>query len=146
MSLPQQSQDSTRMFSRVIGPFLVIVAAAALMRPSDMDTLMSEFGADTALPFVTGVFTLLLGLIVIALHPYWRGPAAIIVSVLGWWTALEGLMCLTFPRAYISFGESVLDAGVWWQVGVVVIGLVGLYLTYAGWASALRREPAHASS
>lgn len=39
-----------------------------------------------------------MGLIVIILHPYWRGAAAITVSLLGWFTAIKGLALMAMPE------------------------------------------------
>lgn len=127
------------MFARVMGPFLVIVTAAAVARTSDMRTLLSDFGANSVWPWVTGAFILLTGLIVIAFHQYWRGTAAIIVSALGWMTALKGLFLMAFPQTYLSAANSGVDAVTWWRLGFVVMAVVGLYLTYVGWAPAPSR-------
>jgi len=45
MNVSQQSQTPTRMFSRVLGPFLVIVDVTAIARASDMQKLLSQFEA-----------------------------------------------------------------------------------------------------
>jgi hypothetical protein len=145
MNNPQQTEARTRMFARVLGPYLVVVTITAVARASQMRTLVSEFGTNSVWAFVTGAFILLSGLIVVALHQYWRGAAAIIVSVLGWMTAIKGLALLAFPQAYISTVNSAVDA-VWWRAGFVVIALVGLYLTYVGWAPAPNRPAPQAAS
>jgi hypothetical protein len=44
----------------------------------------------------------------IALHSYWRDPAAIVVSIMGWLMALRGLLLLAFPTAFISMINSVI--------------------------------------
>ncbi len=82
MSTLQVQQLRTRMFARVLGPFFVIVAATTVAR-SDMRTLLSDFEASAAWPWVTGCFLLLASLVIVALHQYWRGAAAITVSVVG---------------------------------------------------------------
>jgi hypothetical protein len=84
MNVSQQSQARTRMFSRVLGPFLVIVDITAIARASDMQKLLSQFEANSLWTWVTGAFILVFGLTIVAAHQYWRGAAAIIVSVLGW--------------------------------------------------------------
>jgi hypothetical protein len=132
MNPSQQAQARTRMFARVLGPFLVVVTATALAQASQMRTLLSEFGASPVWPWVTGAFVVLSGLVVIALHQYWRGTAAIIVSVLGWLTALKGLALMAFAQTYISFAKSAVEAS-GWRIGFIGLGLVGLYLTYVGW-------------
>jgi hypothetical protein len=129
-----QTETRTRMFARVLGPYLVIATATAMARASQMRTLLAEFGSNSVWPWVMGALVLLSGLVVVALHQYWRGPAAVIVSALGWLTAVKGLFLLSFPQTYISFAESAVDALSWWRAGFVLMALIGLYLTFVGWA------------
>jgi hypothetical protein len=145
MNTSHESEARTRMFARVLGPYLVIVTLTAVARASQMRTLVSEFGANTVWAFVTGAFILLSGLIVVALHQCWRGAAAIIVSVLGWMTAVKGLALLAFPQTYISTVNSAVG-GAWWRVGFVVIALVGVYLTYVGWVPVPNRPAPQAAA
>jgi hypothetical protein len=132
-SQQQQHHHTTSMFARVVGPYLVIIAATAALRPIDMKALLSQFEANSLWAWVVGAFILLLGLVTIALHPYWRGAAAVIVSVVGWLVALKGLMLVAFAHTYFSIANSAIDAVGWWRGGTVVYGLIGLYLSYVGW-------------
>lgn len=136
MNSSPQAATTTRMFARVLGPFLVLVIAVALGRFAALRDLLSQVVADPALMWVGGAFTLLTGLIVIALHPYWRGAAAITVSVLGWATALKGVSLMAFPDASTSFATSAIDATPVAVISYIVVGLIGVYLTYVGWAPA----------
>jgi hypothetical protein len=132
-SQQQQHHHRTSMFARVVGPYLVIIAATAALRPIDMKALLSRFEANSLWAWVVGAFILLLGLVTIALHPYWQGAAAIIVSVVGWLVALKGLMLVAFAHTYFSIANSAIDAVGWWRGGAVVYGLIGLHLSYVGW-------------
>ncbi|MGV0645197.1 hypothetical protein ABQE44_17540 [Mycolicibacterium sp. XJ2546] len=142
MSTRRQSEARTRMFSRVLGPYLAILAVLTLVRASEMPALLSEFSTNTVWPWVTGAFVLLAGLIVVALHPYWRGVPAAIVSALGWLTALKGALLLAIPQTYLSAADSMVDAGSRWMAIEVVVAAVGLYLTYVGWAPERHRPTA----
>jgi hypothetical protein len=133
MHVSRQSQTRTRMFSRVLGPFLVIVDVTAIARASDMQKLLSQFEANSLWTWVTGAFILVFGLIIVAGHQYWRGAAAIIVSVLGWLVTLRGLLLLAFPKIFVSVANSVIGAQALWITVCIAAGLVGLYLTYVGW-------------
>ena len=139
MSSLQQTQTRTRMFARVIGPFLVIITTTAVARSSDMRTLLTDFRANPAWPWVTGAFILLSGLAVVALHQYWKGAAAIIVSLLGWLTTLKGFFLMALPQTYLSFASTAVDAGTSWRAGFIVVALVGLYLAFIGWVPAPSR-------
>jgi len=133
------------MFSRVLGPFLVIADVTAVARASDVQALPSQFEANSLWTWVTGAFVLLFGLVVVAGHQYWRGAAAIVVSVLGWLVTLRGLLLLAFPKAFVSVAHSMVGAQAWWVSLCIAFALVGLYLTYVGWAPAPGRPTPHAA-
>jgi len=133
MSSSHQPQIRTRMFARVLGPFFVIVCATAGARASEMSALMKEFAANALWSWVAGSFVLIGGLVMIALHSYWRDPAAIVVSILGWLVVLRGLLLLAFPTAFISMANSVIATGDLWRGICIGFAMVGLYLTYVGW-------------
>ena len=76
MSTSQQPETTTRMFARVIGPFLTIAILTAAANVAHLRTIVAAFNANPLWPWVAGAFTLLIGLIVIAVHPYWRGATA----------------------------------------------------------------------
>ena len=119
------------MFARVLGPFFVIACATAGARASEMPALMKDFTAHALWSWVAGAFVLIGGLVIIALHSYWRGPAAIAVSIMGWLVALRGLLLLAFPKAFISMANSVIGMGDPWRAICIGFTMVGLYLTLA---------------
>ena len=142
----QQSQTRTRLFARVLGPFLVIVDITAVAaRPSDMRAVLSEFVANPLWAWFAGSFVLLGGLTIVALHQYWRGPAAIIVSLVGWLVVLRGVLLLAFPQTFVSVANSMTGSEAWWRVLCIAFALVGLYLTYVGWIPGTSRSSSLAS-
>lgn len=130
---PSDSQARTRMFARVVGPFLAVVTVAALVHPPDLSHV-SVAGPNALWIWTAGAFTLLAGLVVIALHPFWRGAAAIILSTLGWLTAVKGFLLVAFPATLIAVGGTAGNPRSWWLGSYVVFAVVGAYLTYVGWA------------
>jgi hypothetical protein len=139
-------QTKTRMFARVLGPFLVIVCATAGARSSEMSSLMSNFAANPLWSWVAGSFVLIGGLVMIALHSYWRGLAAIVVSTIGWLVALRGLLLLALPTAFISMANSVIGMGELWRAICIGFAAIGLYLTYVGWMPPSDRSATQAAS
>jgi hypothetical protein len=146
MSSSQESQHSTRMFARVLGPFLIISCVTAVVRASDMRALVTDFGANPVWPWVTGAFIMVGGLIIVALHQYWRGAAAVVISVMGWLLVLRGFFLLAFPTAFMSMANSMLEASALWRTVCVCFALIGLGLTCVGWMPAPRSILQPASS
>lgn len=133
MGSSAQSTETTRRFARVLGPFFAIVSATVVTRAPDMRELLAEFGATAIWSWVTGAFVLMGGIIVVALHPYWRGVAAVIVSLLGWLMVVRGVLLMAFPDTFMSIANRTIDAETLWRIVFGVFVLVGLYLTYVGW-------------
>ncbi|MBV9088339.1 MAG: hypothetical protein JO044_00300 [Mycobacteriaceae bacterium] len=148
VSTSEQSQMRTRMFARTLGPFFAIVPTTVAVRGSYMRTLFTEFKANPMWPWLFGAILLMFGLIIIAFHQYWRSPAAIIVSVVGWIMAVRGVLLLTVPRVYNAAGNALYSSGATAGIWVVCIGLglAGLYLTYVGWKPAPRSPEATVSA
>ncbi|WP_406817882.1 hypothetical protein [Mycobacterium sp. M23085] len=121
------------MFARVLGPFFVIFAVTTVARASEMRKLLSDFEANSALPWVTAGFLLLAALVIVGLHQYWRGAAAITVSVVGWVLALRAVFLMAFPHAFMGAADAAMRMTALWVGVTVFVGLVGLYLTYVGW-------------
>jgi uncharacterized membrane protein HdeD (DUF308 family) len=130
------------MFARVLGPYFLFVPAMVAARASYMKTLLSEFAANPMWPWLYGAILLIAGLVIIAFHQYWRGAAAILVSLLGWFLAIRGVLLMAVPQPVTSAGEALTGPVALALVRVFFVGLalVGLYLTYVGW----RPEPATA--
>jgi hypothetical protein len=139
MVTSEQSRDTTRMFARVIGPYLVVITGTALTRIPDLRNDIADFSANPLWGWVIGSFVLLFGLIVVAFHPYWRGAAAIGVSATGWLTTLKGLYLVAAPGTYLSVSDAVVGSGIWVRILYVAFAVFGLYLTYVGWVPARGR-------
>jgi len=130
---PQQ-QLRTRMIARVLGPLFVVTAATTLGRGSDMRALLSGFESNPAWPWVTGAFLFLASLVVIAFHQYWRGAAAITVTVAGWVLAIRAVILMAFPHAFMAAADAAIGMPALWVSVDAFLGMVGLYLSYVGWA------------
>ncbi len=100
-----------------------------------MEALFNEFKANPMWPWLYGAILLMGGLFIIAFHQYWRSPAAIIVSLVGWFFAIRGLLLLTVPQVYDAAGNAIYSSGASAVIWVLFICLAsaGLYLTYVGW-------------
>lgn len=129
------SRIRTRMFARAFGPFFFIVPSIIAVRASSqMPVLLREFSNDPMWQWELGALLLMWGSVIIAFHQYWRSVAAVLISLLGWFLAIRGILILAIPDVYDSAG-SALEQNAIPLVRVILAGLalVGLYLSYVGW-------------
>jgi hypothetical protein len=129
------SRMRTRMFARAFGPFFLIVPSIIAVRASSqMPLLLKEFSGDPMWQWELGAILLLWGSVIIAFHQYWRSVAAVLVSLLGWFLAIRGILILAIPDVYDSAGSSLEQNAIPLVRAIfAAIALVGLYLTYVGW-------------
>ena len=127
--------EPTRTLARVAGPLLLLTGVAVALRRDKMLAVIDGFAADPALSFTTGVFTLLLGLIVIAVHQRWGSVTQVVISVLGWLLALRGAVLLFAPEDMVQLAHMIIDRGTP-TIGIAgaLLALIGLYLTLIGYA------------
>lgn len=125
-----QSEASTRLIARVVGPYLV-VSMVLYVAATNTQALVSEIGSNMALAWITGAIHLLGGFTVLGLQREWRSPAAIVVTVIGLIAVVEGVVLTMFPDAYLAAADSASIVA-----AAAVTGLIGLYLTYVGWRPA----------
>jgi len=92
---------------------------------------------------VLGAVLLMWGSVIIAFHQYWRSAAAVLVSLLGWFLAIRGVLILAIPDIYDSAGK-MLEQNDIPVVRTIFIGLalIGLYLTYVGWIAKPKQQEA----
>jgi hypothetical protein len=135
MPATPEARARTRAFARVIGPFLLIVPTIVAVRaPSaSMEAILSAFFQNDALVWITGGLLLFGGLLIIAHHQYWSSPAAIMISLFGWFLVLRGVVLLAAPELIAHAAAAARDMIPVVQIGFGVLVLVGLWLTFVGW-------------
>ena len=128
--------DSTRLTARILGPFLTVAGAAAVLRRDDLLALIEGFQADSALTFVTGMMLVLAGLALMAVHQRWRTPAEIALSVTIWLLTLRGVFLLFAPSVIFDLADSVMArTPLVVAAGLAAVG-VGVWLTLVGYRRA----------
>lgn len=124
---------STNVCARIIGPLLVIVGAVVIARAADMVLLIPAILQDGPLTFITGVFTLICGLVVLAVHHHWNSAPAIVISLLAVTTIIRGVILLFAPSIVTGLVHQVLNLGPGALMAGVVSLLIGAWLSFVGW-------------
>jgi hypothetical protein len=131
-----EAQRRTEAFARVIGPYVVVFTGVLAIRLPDLMSLTDSLFANPIMSWMLGAMMILGGLLIIALHRHWRGPAAIVISLFGWFVGLRGLALIATTSALESavnttaLTPALLTAA---RIFFGLLALTGLWLTYVGW-------------
>jgi hypothetical protein len=127
----------TIFLARLIGLFTVLLIAALLLRGSSMvETLI----ADRPLMLTYAIISLAIGLAMILGHNVWSGGALpVVVTLVGWLILAKGLLLMFLtPEALTQFVER-MHYGEHIYPYVAPSLVIGLYLTWAGFAAPTSR-------
>jgi len=131
----------TRFLCRLLGPFLLIVAAGEITQPAAMLRIASGFFDDPGLVLLSGIVTVPAGLAIVLVHNVWRGGAApVIVTLLGWFGLIKGTALLVIPS---EVWVSVVHASHYGDLMGFYVALPllpGAWLVYAGFFSPASRR------
>jgi hypothetical protein len=135
----------TVFMARLIGLFLVVMAAAMVLNKPFMLQTMAAIVHEPQLLLTFGMITLPVGLAMVIGHNIWiGGPAPVIVTLVGWAILLKSVVLLFPPPAAILSLYQTVRFGEFYFGYVAAILLIGLYLVYAGFRSpppAIQRTP-----
>jgi hypothetical protein len=128
----------TIFLSRVIGIYSLIFAVVEVTRRAAMIDMVTALNNAPASLFVTGAFTLLLGIAMVVGHNVWTGGAApVVVTIVGWLALLKGAALIFLSQGQ---GASVLEATHYadlYYFYTAITLVLGVYLTYAGFSARL---------
>lgn len=124
---------ATRFCARVVGPLMLIIGAVVIARAGDMVMLIPAILQDGPLTFITGIFTLICGLVLLAAHHHWSSAAAIAISLLAVLTIVRGVTLLFAPSFLTGLVHQFLNLGPGAIIASVVALLIGAWLTFVGW-------------
>lgn len=125
---------TTRIAARIVGPIMLLVGAIVIARMDDIPLLIPALLSDGPLAFVTGLFTVICGVVLFALHHHWKGITAIIISLLALLTIVRGVI-LMFAPSFLAglIHAAITGAGPALIIAGVIALLIGAWLTFAGW-------------
>lgn len=133
-----QAQHRTVQFARVLGPFLAIASAAAVLDTPHREPLYAALTGSALWCWALGVFGLLSGLTVVAFHQLWHSPAAMVVSAFGWLVIIRSILLLAFPAFVADRVDLSMAGSTLWPVVHLGFAAAGGYLAFVGYSGALR--------
>lgn len=127
----------TKLFARIFGLWGLLATLGMIAnRQTTLDAMTAFFG-DAALMWMTGVFTVLVGVVVVVMHNRWSGGAlSVVVTIYGWVVLVKGLSFVWLPASTEAAFYSSLHFGQYFYAYFILSLVVSAYLTYGGF----RRE------
>ena len=85
--------------AKVLAIIYLSVAYAAFTGKTDWSKMLKSFDASPALTYVTGMITVLLGMILVQYHNLWVKDWPVLITIVGWAAVIKGIMFIAFPHS-----------------------------------------------
>ena len=121
----------SRRIAGLLGPTLIAVAITEAMNLR----VMTENRASVGLVYLNGTLLFVAGLAIVQVHNRWTRGWPVLVTVLGWFAILAGLVRMISPQSTTS-------GAAWVYALLIVLLAIGIVLTFTGYA---RRETSEAA-
>ncbi len=121
----------SRRIAGLLGPTLIALAITEAMNLR----VMAENRASVGLVYLNGTLLLVAGLAIVQVHNRWTRCWPVLVTVMGWFAILAGLVRMIAPQSTTS-------GAAWVYALLIVLLAIGIVLTFTGYA---RRETSEAA-
>lgn len=128
--------QSSAFIARLMGPMLLINAIAILVNRRGFQDMIAGATRNPAVIYLTGLLTLLAGLLVLEFHNVWVLDWRVLVTVVGWLSILGGIARIVFPAGMAAIGERMVSRDSLMVGGAIVSILLGGTLTIKGYGLA----------
>lgn len=125
--------DWSIFFAKFLGLYLLIITAIWLIRKDPFETEVRDVLQSKGIFALSGAMQIIIGLIIVILHPSWTADWRSLITLLGYFAIIQGIIRLAFPVEARRFFLRSLDKAHW--VWLLVAGALGLILTYNGFSS-----------
>lgn len=112
-----------------IGVYAVAAGVGEFRRPGFWGAMLREVRASSALQFLTGFITLIVGATIYLVNPF--NPAdwlSILITVMGAWIFVEGVLIFAFGDWFLNFAGKLMGGGLRiWAVLSILIGIAAIF-------------------
>ena len=124
---------STSLFlARLIGPVMLVVGLAVFARPRGFREMAEEFMASRALLFLSGMILMPAGLAIVLTHNVWTADWRVLITLLGWLTAIGGALRLFGPLFVVKAGQAMLNKPHFTSIAAAIWVALGLLFCFFG--------------
>lgn len=90
--------DVSKFLSKILGIYLIIVSTAMFLHMDQFRNYATLLINDAPLMLVTGLFTLVLGILMVVSHNIWQWHWRVIITIFAWIALLKGASIIFYPQ------------------------------------------------
>jgi hypothetical protein len=135
--MPAKGQENTMQTSiflaRLMGPVMFVIGLSLAINSKIYTEMSVEFVASRPVVYLAGASALTLGVALLLNHNVWAADWRIIITLFGWFAAINGILRLLFPDWVKRIGSDTFKTDKPVFVSGIVAAVPGAILCAAGY-------------
>jgi len=117
---------------KIISVFLIVFSLGILLNRHIYKKVFHEMIETPAILTISGIVTIILGLLIVLSHNIWNVAWESIISIIGWVLLIQGIFRLVFPKTVKVYAKKLLhnNGYIWWAIFLLLVGLYLAYMSY----------------
>ena len=125
---------ASRYLAKLIGPMFLAIGAGILFNGQIYATMAEQYLSNYALIYLSGLFGLAAGIMVVLAHNVWTANWRVIITLFGWLLIICGTVRIVFPQLMQKFGGgTILYLAAVPVIGGALVTALGLVLCNFGY-------------
>lgn len=129
--------DLSIFYAKLFGFYFLLMGLIFIWRRESIMPIFEEFAGKKTLMFVIAVFEILAGLAIVISHNIWEYDFRIVVTIIGYWLLIEGVLYLLLPgrtgKKVIKNVVKIFSRPGWYISGSLIGIILGIYLLNAAY-------------
>lgn len=121
---------TSKTIAGLLGPTLLASATSIFINLHAWPALVDQAFHDPALVFVSGYPLFVAGLAIVYFHNRWAAGWPVLVTALGWLTALSGLSRILFPSRLAGIAMRAVHTTGVMPIAAMIVLLLGAFLSF----------------
>ena len=118
--------DSTMIILKIVAIYYVFSGLMMIFKRQTLALVLKDFFNHPSVPWITGVFMIFLGGLLVLTHNIWIGDwKTILVTIISWSILLKGLIYMIWPTKLAS---TVKGLKTWSISGGLIVFVIGIIL------------------
>jgi uncharacterized membrane protein HdeD (DUF308 family) len=129
----------SKLIARMASVIYLSASLGAFFSTDYYRKIVDDLFSNSALIYVTGFITLIIGLLIVTYHNRWTKSWVVLITILGWLAMVKGICLIAFPQFVRTLSEQMLTDS---NAKIFPYGTLclGLFFGYFGFVSAASPE------
>ena len=115
--------------AKILALVYISVDVGILSGKLKYDKLIEDFETSSGLTYLAGIFTLIIGVLLVEYHNIWVKNWTVLITIIGWVALIKGVMLVAFPQ-FISYFKNWYKNTRAWSIFIIALGLLFGYFGF----------------